>query len=359
MKTAISISRAIAGRLPAWRDSADAVVEAERLGVDFAWAGEAWIHDGATPLGYLAAVTSRIRLGTGIMVISARPPAVAAMTALSLSNLSGGRFALGLGTSGPQVVEGLHGVPFDEPLERLAEYTQIVKAALRGKKLQHAGRHYRLPAGSGKSLRLGLQAEGEIPIYFGSLSPRSLRLAGALADGVLYQVFVPERAEVFLDPLREGAREAGRDYEALDRQAGGIVEFGDDRDALIARHKMGVAFNLGGMGSAKQNFYTRAYMRAGWQEEARAVQRLWLDGEREAAAARVPDEMVLRTHLLGDDTQVLERIRAYRDAGITTLRLAPQGDDLAAQNDTLTRAMKLVAQVNAQNTSEATEGSRP
>ena len=349
MQTAVSISRAVAGRPPSWRDTAAAVVEAERLGVDFAWSGEAWVYDGATPLGYLAAVTSRIRLGTGIMVISARPPAVAAMTALSLAHLSEGRFALGLGTSGPQVVEGLHGVAFDEPLARLAEYTKIVRSALRGEKLDHQGRHYRLPAGAGKSLRMGLQAESEIPIYFGSLSPRSLRLAGALADGVLYQVFVPERAEVFLEPLREGAHEAERDPDSLDRQAGGIVAFGDDLEALVEQHRMGVAFNLGGMGSAKTNFYTQAYIRAGWEDDARAVQALWLEGKRDAAAARVPDEMVLRTHLLGNDAQVLERIRAYRDAGITTLRLAPQGADLAAQNETLARALELVAQVGAES----------
>lgn len=327
-----------------WKETVDFVRAAEAMGVDSAWSAEAWGTDAVTPLAYLAARTERIRLGTGIIQTGTRSPALVAMTAASLQNLTGGRFLLGLGTSGPQVIEGWHGVPFSKPLTRLSEIVEIVRLALSGEKLGYQGEHYQLPlpGGAGKSLRLGVAPTAPIPIYLATLGPKSLEYTGAVADGWLGTTFMPEHAETFLGPLRRGADEAGRSLEDLDLHAGGVVAFGDDLDQLITPRKPGVAFTLGAMGSRQQNFYNDAIRRAGYEEIARRVQELWLAGKREDAVAMVPDELVTQTNLLGTEKMVLSRIEAYRHAGINTIRIAPDGIDLKARLQTLERFMGLI-----------------
>jgi F420-dependent oxidoreductase-like protein len=327
-----------------WNAAADYVVEAERLGVDHVWSAEAWGHDAVTPLAFVAARTSRIRLGTGIVQVGTRTPALIAMTAMSLAAMSGDRFVLGLGVSGPQVIEGWHGIRYDRPVRRMRETVEIVRRAIRGERLEYTGRVYELPlpGGEGKALRSAARPHPAIPIYLATLGPASLEMTGEIADGWVGTSFMPEHADIFLEPLAAGAARAGRSLGDLDLHAGGTVAFGDDVEALIARRKPGLAFSMGAMGSRQHNFYNEAYRRAGYQEAAVEVQRLWLDGRRDEAAARVPDEMVLRTSLLGTDDMIAARIRAYRDAGITTLRVEPDGATLDARLATLARVLDLV-----------------
>ncbi len=344
MRVAIGFGGPASGRRKDFEATVRFAVEAERLGVDSAWTAEAWGMDAVAPLAYLAARTTRLRLGTGIMQVSARAPSLTAMTALTLAAISGDRFMLGLGASGPQVVEGLHGVPFRRPLTRLRETLEIVRMAFRGEKLEYAGRHHTLPlpGGQGKALRLAQPANPGIPIYLAALSPAGLALCGELADGWLGTSFTPEHADAHLTHLEAGASRAGRKLADLDLCVGAAVGFAADPEPLIRQRKPQLAFTLGAMGSATTNFYNEAYRRGGFEDVAREVQQLWLAGRREEAAARVPDAMVLQTCLLGSEVAVAERIRRYRDAGITTLRLEPLGEDARARLDTLGRAIDLV-----------------
>jgi F420-dependent oxidoreductase-like protein len=350
MRTAIGVGGAASGRED-WDQQVDFVREAERLGVDDCWSAEAWGQDCLTPLAYLAALTDRIRLGTGIMQVSARAPSMAAMSAMTMSTLSGGRFVLGLGVSGPQVVEGLIGQPFARPLERLREYLEIMRLAFAGEKLVYDGNQYVLPrpGGQGKALRLAQPADDRIPIYLATLGPKSLELTGAMSDGWVGTSFVPESGDALIGPIAAGAEAAGRSLADVDIQAGGAVRFGDlDDPELLAPHRAGTAFSLGAMGSPTTNFYNDAYKRAGFEEACVEVQRLWVEGRRDDAVAAVPDDLVLQTNLLGDDEAVRARIRAYRDAGVDTLRLAPTGRTLDERLTTLGRALDLVAQVQGE-----------
>lgn len=344
MKVSISIGGAASGRVRDVKAQVEYVLEAEKLGVDTVWSAEAWGQDAVVPLTYIAARTDRIRLGTGIMQISARTPSMTAMTALTLAAFSDNRFLLGLGASGPQVVEGLQGRPFKGPLTRMRETVDILRLAFAGEKLAYEGAYHRLPlpGGEGKALRLAQPGNENIPIYLAVLSPNTLRYAGSAADGWLGTSFTPEHADAHLAYLREGAESAGRSLADIDIQAGGTVAFGDDIDALVAPLKAGMAFTLGAMGSPRTNFYNDAFSRAGWEEAAAEVRRLWISGERDAAVARVPDQMVIESNLLGDETMVRNRIEAYRAAGVTTLRLNPAGGSLAERLQTLARAMDLV-----------------
>lgn len=343
MKISIGIGGSAVGAPLEMLRSIEFAQEAERLGVDSAWTAEGWGSDAVAPLAFLAARTERIQLGTGILQISARTPAMTAMTALTLAGLSGGRFVLGLGASGPLVVEGLHSTPYARPLARLRENIAIIRQAFRGEALSFAGEHYQLPIpdSDAKALRLGFPARA-IPIYLASLAPKGLELTGELADGWLGTSFMPESAEAHFGALRRGAEAAGRSLTDLDLCAGGVVAISDDVDTLVAMRRRALAFTLGAMGSATTNFYFGAYCRAGFAEECAEVQRLWLAGDRAEAARQVPEAMVLRSGLLGSEAMIRERIRRYRDVGITTLRLDPHGRGIADRLDTLGRAIDWV-----------------
>jgi F420-dependent oxidoreductase-like protein len=298
------------------------IQQAEKLGVHYAWSAEAWGGDAVTSLAYLGALTDKIKLGTGIMQISARTPSMTAMTALSLDNLTNGRFILGLGVSGPQVVEGLHGVAYQAPLTRLKETVEIVRMAFRGEKLQYGGRYHVLPrpGGEGKALRLD-HPPREIPIYLATLGPKSLEYTGAAADGWLGTSFSPDHAGAHLDYLRNGAEAAGRSLADIDLHASCNVAVGENVEELIDARRPGVAFSMGAMGSATTNFYNDAFKRSGFTEDALAIQRLWLDGKRQAAADRVPDEMITQFGAIGTPDMVRQRLQTYRDAGINALTL--------------------------------------
>ena len=295
---------------------------AEKLGVAMAFSAEAWWSDAVTPLAYLADKTERIKLATGIMQVTARTPAMAAMTALTLNDLSGGRFVLGLGASGPQVVEGLHGVRYNPPLSRLRETVEICRLIFTGEKVRYDGKVYQLPLpdSEGKAIRIAHEP-ADIPIYLATLGPNALRYTGSSANGWLGTSFSPDHPEAHMDYLEEGARKAERPLSEVDLCVSVRVEIGDDVEAMIDRRRPQVAFNMGGMGSASTNFYNDAFKRAGYEEDARAIQALWLDGKRDEAAARVPDAMVTQFQALGTADMVRERLRKYQAAGINTLKL--------------------------------------
>jgi F420-dependent oxidoreductase-like protein len=279
------------------------------------------------------------------MQAGTRTPALIAMTALSLASMSNGRFRLGLGVSGPQVIEGWHGVRFDRPVRRLRETVEIVRRATAGERLSYKGEVYELPlpGGEGKALRVAAKPRAGIPIYLATLSPRSLEMTGEIADGWLGTSFMPEHAHVFIDHLATGGKRAGRSFHAFDfHVSAGVLAFGDDVEKLIPPRKPGLAFSLGAMGSRRHNFYNDAYRRAGYADVAAEVQRLWLEGRRDEAAARVPDELVLKTNLLGTTAMVRERLALYRRAGITTIRVEPAGDTLDARLANLGRLLELV-----------------
>ncbi len=348
MKVAIGFGGAASGRTREWEDTVDFLREAEHMGVDILWSAEAWGMDGVTSLAYLAAATERVQLGTGILQISARTPVMTAMTALSMAAISDDRFILGLGVSGPQVVEGLHGVPFARPLARMSETVDIIRQAFAGERISYQGEHHHLPlpGGQGKALRLAQPANDQIPIWLATLGPASLRYTGEAADGWVGTCFVPTGASATLGHVIDAARSAGRDPDQLSYQAGGAVQFGDDLEALIAPRRAGIAFTLGAMGSATTNFYNDAYARGGFADACREVQSLWLDGRRDDAAAAVPDELVLQTNFLGTIEQVTDRVHAYHRAGINVLRVQPEGTTAQERLDTLGQVVDIVRGVS-------------
>jgi len=332
-------------------ESVEFVREAERLGADSVWVPEYWAADAFTPLAFLAASTSTIRLATGIAVLGARTPAMLAMTAMSVQALSRGRFVLGIGASGPQVMEGWHGVDFDRPVRRTRETIEILRAVTAGDRLEHQGEVYTLPlpGGEGRSIR-SLLPPAHIPVFVASLGPANLRLTGELANGWIGNSFLPESADVFLDPIRIGAASAGRHLADLELCVSVGVEFTDEVDKAGRRHAAGYAFTFGAMGSATRNFYNDAFARQGFEDDVREVQRLWLAGERKAAGERVPIEIGLGTNLVGTDELVRDRLRRYRDVGITTLRAnletGTEQTTLAARLHQLGRLLGLVREVN-------------
>lgn len=323
-------------------------VEAEKLGLDVCWVAEAWGADAPSALGYLAARTERMLLGSGILQVGTRSPVLVAQTAITLSNLSNGRFLLGLGASGPQVIEGLHGVSFSRPMARIAETVDVVRQAFAGGKISHSGKEFQIPRPGGEAvpMRLSTRAEHHIPIYLATLSPAMLRLTGRIADGWLGTSFVPERAgDAYFAHLDEGLAAAGRGRADIDICQGAEVAFAADEDELrgmVAGRKKELAFSLGGMGSSSTNFYNRAYSRQGWADVAAEVRERWQRGDRDGAAGLVSDEMVLATTLIGTEAMVRSRLGVWRDAGVNTVRLYPAGDTLDAKLNTLGRAIELV-----------------
>ncbi|TVS89263.1 LLM class flavin-dependent oxidoreductase [Mycobacterium helveticum] len=348
MRTATTVEFSTAATTTTGGDVVAFAVEAEKLGLDVCWVAEAWGADAVSALGYLAARTDRMLLGSGVLQAGTRSPVLVAQTAITLSNLSGGRFLLGLGASGPQVIEGLHGVAFGRPLARIAETVDIVRQAFAGGKISHAGNEFQIPRPGGEAvpMRLSTRAEHAIPVYLAALSPAMLRLTGRVADGWLGTSFVPEGASgAYFAHLDKGLAAAGRARGDIDVCQGAEVAFAADEDELrgmIAGRKRELAFSLGGMGSASTNFYNRAYSRQGWAEVAAAVRERWQRGDREGATALVTDAMVLGTTLIGTAEMVRARLAVWRDAGVDTVRLYPAGDTLEAKLSTLGRAIELV-----------------
>jgi F420-dependent oxidoreductase-like protein len=307
------------------KDNLAVAREADRIGYDSVWAAEAYGSDAATVLAFVAAQTERIGIGSAIFQIPARTPAMTAMTAATLDSLSGGRFRLGLGVSGPQVSEGWYGVRFAKPLSRTREYVAVVRQALSRQPLRHEGEFWTLPLpdGPGKALRLTAHPVREdIPLYLASVGPKNLELTGEIADGWLGIFFAPEHAAESLDHVKAGRAKAGKDMAGFDVVPTVPVVFGDDLEACAEPLRHYAALYVGGMGSREQNFYNRLVVRMGYGEAAAQVQDLYLAKQHRDAAAAVPFEFIDRTSLIGPVERVRDRLAAYAEAGVTTLSVA-------------------------------------
>ncbi|GAB0107485.1 LLM class flavin-dependent oxidoreductase [Nocardia sp. JMUB6875] len=332
------------------RQVVDFVREADTMGLDICWVAEAWGSDAPSALGYLAARTERILLGSGIIQLGTRSPVAIAQAALTLAELSGGRFLLGLGASGPQVMEGLHGVPFARALTRMRETITVIRRAWSGEKISFQGKTIRIPLdGNSKPMRLSMPANTDIPIYIASMSPKMLELTGELADGWLGTSFVPEGSNAYFDHLDAGLTAAGRTRADIDVCQGAEVALFDDEEAVsrhIAGRKPELAFSIGGMGSATTNFYNAAYARQGWAEVTEAIRERWQSGDRTGATELVTDDMILATTLIGTPDMVKRRLRTWSDVGVDTVRLYPAGDTLDAKLTNLAQALDLIADLD-------------
>ncbi|HEY6855493.1 MAG TPA: LLM class flavin-dependent oxidoreductase [Mycobacterium sp.] len=325
----MKVGAMIEPRLPG---AAEFAVAAERIGVASLWVPEVWGYDALTGLAYLAAKTSSVELGTFVVQLGSRSPALLATSALSLEELSSGRFILGIGTSGPRVMEGWHGVRFRKPVQTTRETIEIIRTVSRGERLEHAGEIYPLPLPDSRGAALRpLVKPDHVPVYVAAMGPQNLRLTGETADGWLGNAFIPEAAEVFLGPLREGAQQAGRTLDQLDLVAPVAVEFHDDQasaDAAARRHADGYAFTIGAMGSGDtntNNFYNNAFTRLGYGTEITTVAELWRAGKHDEARRAVPLDLGRLTNLLGTPDIIAERVSRYRAAGITTLLAKLEG----------------------------------
>ncbi|BBY32897.1 LLM class F420-dependent oxidoreductase [Mycolicibacter minnesotensis] len=314
-----------------FKDAVSQVVELEKIGIDVVAVAEAYSFDAISQLGYLAAKTSRVELLTGVLPIYTRTPALLAMTAAGLDYVSDGRFTLGLGTSGPQVVEGFHGVPFDAPLGRTREVVEICRAVWRRERLSYDGKHYQLPlpaergTGLGKALQLiNHPVRSRIPISIAALGPQNVELTAEIADGWQPVFFYPERAqEVWGDSLKSGTAKRDPSLGKLDVIVGASLAIGDDVEDRLAWAKPQLALYIGGMGARGRNFYHNLATRYGFGEVADRIQELYLAGRKAEAIDAVPDELVRNTSLVGPRGLVAERLAAYAEAGVTTLLVGP------------------------------------
>ncbi len=321
------------GYLAAWSTPADHLAlaqEADRLGFSVVWAAEAYGSDSPTMLSWIAGQTQRIDVGTAVMQIPARTPAMTAMTAATIDAFTNGRFRLGLGVSGPQVSEGWHGVPFAKPLGRTREYVEIVRTALSRRPVSYQGEHFQLPlpGGAGKALRLTVHPVREhIPIYLASVGPKNLELTGEIADGWLAIFFAPEYADELLSVISTGRAKVGKTLEGFDVVATAPIVLGEgtsdsDIEDCAALVRYYAALYIGGMGSREQNFYNQLATRMGYGDAAKEIQDLYLGKRQADAAAAVPMEFIDRTSLLGPVERIAGRMAAYARAGVTTLALS-------------------------------------
>jgi F420-dependent oxidoreductase-like protein len=330
MKLGVNLGYVAMGVTP--EDQLRVAQEAEALGYDSVWAAEAYGSDAATMLAWIAGQTSRVKLGSAIFQMPARTPAMTAMTAATLDQLSGGRMLLGLGTSGPQVAEGWHGQRFGRQLLRTREYVDVVRQALARERLEYHGETIELPLpdGPGKALKLMISPVKErIPIYLAAIGPKNTALAGEIADGWLPAFFSPEHVTELSALLEEGAARAGRSLEDFDIAPSIGVFINDDIE--LARNVMrpALALYIGGMGSREQNFYNRLAQRYGFEAAAKEVQDLYLEGKQAQACAAIPDELVDMVSLCGPPDRVRERMAVFRDAGVGSLLINPMAFSLA------------------------------
>lgn len=335
-----------------FRESARRVAELEKAGLDMVWVAEAYGLDAPSLMGYLAALTERVTIASGILPIYSRTPTLIAMTAAGVDALSEGRFELGLGASGPQVIEGWHGVPYTSPVGRTREIIEICRAVwAREAPLDHHGRHYTLPlppeqgTGLGKPLKIiGRPRRSRIPVWVASLGERNVEMTAEVAEGWLPILFVPEKArDVWGKALDAGASRRDPTLGPLQIAAGGIVAIGegDEVTALREMARPGVALYVGGMGARGKNFYNELACRYGYEAEAAEIQDLYLEGRKDEAAARVPDELLELTNLCGPEAYVAERLAAYREAGVTHLQATPVPTGGQSQVDLMAKLREL------------------
>jgi F420-dependent oxidoreductase-like protein len=322
----------------------------ERAGVDLVWVAEAYSFDSISLIGYLAAKTSTIQIGTGIINVYSRTASAVAQTAAGCDFVTGGRFVLGLGASGPQVIEGFHGVPYDKPMARIIDYINVCRLALRREPVVYEGPtvHVPLPVGEGTGLGKALKiinhpVRSEVPIFWASMKGNSVAATARVADGWLpiFYFFDPTKfADVWGDDLARGLAERDPALGPLQISAGGMLAIGDEyagagADAVLDLARPSYALYIGGMGARGQNFYTELAARYGYEREAKEIQDLYLDGNKDEAARLVPREMLVNTNLVGSAGDVAERIAAHRQAGVTHLQVMPATPDPVAAVDQL------------------------
>jgi F420-dependent oxidoreductase-like protein len=326
------------------QEQLDVVQEAERLGFDSAWAAEAYGSDAATVLAWLAAGTTTIKLGSAIFQMPGRSPAMTAMTAATIDELSGGRMLLGIGSSGPQVAEGWHGQRFGRQILRTREYVAVVRKALARERLEFKGETIELPLpdGPGKALKLTIAPRQEhMPIYLAAIGPNNTALAGEIADGWIPTFFSPEHVSDFRELLQEGADRTGRSLDGFDIAPTVQTYISDDRATARNLMRPVLALYIGGMGSRKQNFYNNLVQRYGFEDAAREIQDLYLDGKKTEAGEALPDELIDMVSLCGPRDVVAERLAAFRDAGVGTLMVSPMAFDRQERIDQLRAVAEL------------------
>ena len=330
------------------QDQLDIVLEAEKLGYDSVWTAEAYGSDAATILGWLAGQTSRIRLGSGIFQMPGRSAAMTAMTAATLDQLSDGRFILGIGSSGPQVSEGWHGVRFAKQLARTRDYVAVLRMALERRRVEFEGETLVLPLpdGPGKALKLTIAPVQEtIPIFVAAIGPKNTRLAAEIADGIIPTLFSPEHVAVIRDEVQAGVDRAGDGKTLADVEIAPQVQVyvSEDRDKARDLMRPMLALYIGGMGSREKNFYSQLVRRYGFEAAAEKVQDLYLEGRKHEAAAALPDALIDAISLCGPREHVRERLAAYREAGVGTLGVTP----VAFTRDERLEQLRLVAELAA------------
>ena len=317
------------------KEAVEQVVELEKAGIDLVWVAEAYGIDAVSVMGYLAAKTSTVEIASGILPLYTRTPTLLAMTAAGVDYLSGGRCVLGLGASGPQVIEGWHGVAYDKPIARTREIIEICRQVWRRERIDHAGPAYTIPlppeqgTGLGKPLKMITHpVRDRIPTYVASLGPKNVEMTAEIADGWLPILFVPEKAkDVWGDALAAGTAKRSSELGPLEISAGGVVAVGDDVTHVRDMVRPMVALYVGGMGARGKNFYNDLARRYGFEKEAELIQDLYLDGKKDEAAAAVPEQLLEAMTLVGPEGYVKERIAAYRDAGVTLLNVLPFAED--------------------------------
>lgn len=332
-------------------DSADQlsiVQEAERLGYDSVWTAEAYGSDAATVLAWLAGQTTTIRLASGVLQIPGRSAAMTAMTAATIDQLSGGRMILGIGTSGPQVSEGWHGVRFAKQLQRTREYVEVLRMAFARERVEYHGETIDLPLpdGPGKALKLTIAPVQEhLPIFIAAIGPKNMQLAAEISDGVVPTLFSPEHVAVMRDEIRVGVERAGGGKTMDDVEIAPTVQVyvGDDHEAARDLMRPFLALYIGGMGSREKNFYNAVVRRYGFDDAAQEIQDLYLDGKKDAAMAAIPDELIDTVAICGPREHVRERLAAYRDAGVGTLGVMP----VAFTREARIEQLRHIAELNA------------
>jgi F420-dependent oxidoreductase-like protein len=329
-------------------EAVEELADFERAGLDIVFVPEAYSFDAVSQLGFIAARTTRLQIASGILPIYSRTPALTAMTAAGLDFVSDGRFTLGLGTSGPQVIEGWHGVAYDAPVGRTRELIEICRMVWRRERLDYKGRYYRLPleggTGLGKPLKLiNHPVRERIPIVIAALGPKNVTLAAELAEGWQPIFYFPEKAAIAWDaPLAEGKAKRAGDLGPLDVIATAPLAIGEDVTALRELSRPMFALYIGGMGARSRNFYYDLACRFGYENEAGQIQDAYLSGRKDEAAALVPAELVEKTSLIGPDGYVAERLAAFRESGVTTLNVTPLGATHAARVADIERVRALV-----------------
>jgi F420-dependent oxidoreductase-like protein len=336
-----------------FKETVDELADHEKAGLDIVYVPEAYSFDAVSQMGFIAARTERLQIASGILQIYTRTPSLTAMTAAGMDYVSDGRFTLGIGASGPQVIEGFHGLPYDAPIGRTREIIEICRQVWRREKVNHEGRHYQIPLPDGRGTGLGKPLKlinhpvrERIPVMIAAIGPKNVRMTAELAEAWEPIFYVPEHApQVWKEPLAEGKAKRDPSLPDLDVVAQAPLAIGEDVDELHDLMRPMLALYIGGMGSKDKNFYNHLARRYGYEEAAEEIQNLYLDGKKDEAAAAVPREMLEKTSLIGPESHVRERLAALKESGVSTLNVTPLAQDKDQRTHLVERVRKLADEV--------------